>query len=157
MVSSSSVTSPLPQERELLLGDYERYLHRWSFQEIGHRLAVARDLLRWWQQPLDQLRPEALRPYLASPSPVDEGYIRTFTLFLERTGRLPIPPPADPADLPLPEVALPAARLVSDFLRACKRKGQSLRNRHEERYRLGYFLRTLKSLRFAKIRGRALL
>jgi site-specific recombinase XerD len=53
--------------------------------------------------------------------------------------------------VPLPGVASAAAHLASDFLRACKRKGQAERNRREEWYRLGCFLRTLPPQRQADL------
>lgn len=136
-------SSPLSQEYELLLSDYEHYLKRWSYRHIQRRLAVARDLLHGWTRPLDQLRPEDLAPYLQPRSKTDRSYVRTFTLFLERGGHLPTPQPLDPADVPLPDVAAPASRLVSEFLRTQKRNGQTADNRYQDRSRLGLFLRAL--------------
>lgn len=136
-------TSSLPQEYELLLDDYEHYLNLWSFRRAKRRLAVARDLLHWWGRPLDQLWPEELTPYLQSRSKRYTKDIRTFTLFLERTGQLPTPRPPDPADIPLPGVATPASRLVGEFLQMRKRKRQTTPNRRADRHRLGQFLRTL--------------
>jgi site-specific recombinase XerD len=143
MDSPSLNTSSLPQEYEHLLGDYAHYLKLWSFRRVKRRLAVARDLLHWWGRPVDQLRPEKLTPYLQYRSKLHTEDIRTFTHFLERTGQLPRPRPRDPADIPLPEVAAPASRLVGEFLRMRKRNGQTVPNRQDDRNRLGLFLRTL--------------
>ena len=136
-------TSPLSQEHELLLGDYERYLKRWPFRRVKRRLAVARDLLHWWRRPLDQLRPEDLAPYLQQRSRNHGNDVRTFTLFLERMGHLPTPRRPDPADRPLHDVAAPASVLVGEFLRARKRQGYSATNRYHEWSTLGIFLRSL--------------
>jgi site-specific recombinase XerD len=136
-------TSLLSQEYELLLGDYERYLKRWSFRRVKRRLAVARDLLHGWSRPLSQLRPEDLAPYLRPRSTYHGKDIRTFTLFLERRGHLPTLRRPDPADRPLPDVAAPASVLVSEFLRARKRRGQGINNRYHDWSTLGIFLRSL--------------
>jgi site-specific recombinase XerD len=143
MDSQSLNTSSLSQEYELLLGDYEHYLKLWSFRRVKQRLAVARDLMYWWGRPVDQLQPEELTPYLQSRSRLCAEDVRTFTLFLERTGQLPTPRPSDPADIPLPDVAAPACRLIGEFLRMRKRNGQTIPNRQDDRIRLGLFLRTL--------------
>jgi integrase/recombinase XerD len=135
--------SPLSQEYELLLGDYERYLKRWSFCRVKRRLAIARDLLHWWSRPLGQLRPEDLTPYLGPRSAYHGKDVRTFTLFLERMGHLPPPRRPDPADRPLPDVAAPASVLVSEFLRARKRRGHDINNRYHDWSTLGIFLRSL--------------
>jgi len=135
--------SPLSQEVELLLGDYERYLKCWSFRRVKHRLAVARDLLHWWKRPLDQLRPEDLDPYLQQRSTYHGKDVRTFTLFLERRGHLPTPRRADPADRPLHDVATQASVLVGEFLRARKRRGHGVNNRYHDWSTLGIFLRSL--------------
>ncbi|MCK4449230.1 MAG: tyrosine-type recombinase/integrase [Anaerolineae bacterium] len=147
MGSPPLITSSLPQEDELLLGDYEHYLKLWSFRHTERRLAVARDLLHWWQEPLDQLRPEDLALYLQCRSKSDRSFVRTFTLFLERTGRLPAPRPPDPADVPLPGVAAPASRLVGEFLRMKKRNGQTAYNRSQDWSRLKLFLQILPTQR----------
>jgi site-specific recombinase XerD len=136
-------TSPLSQEYELLLGDYERYLKRWSFRRVKRRLAIARDLLHWWSRPLGQLRPEDLAPYLRQRSAYHGKDVRTFTLFLERMGPLPTVRRPDPADRPLHDVATQASVLVGEFLRARKRRGQSAVNRDHDRSTLGIFLRSL--------------
>jgi integrase/recombinase XerC len=143
MASPSLNTSSLSQEHELLLGDYEHYLKCWSFRHVKRRLAVARDLLHWWTQPVQQLRPEDLAPYWQLRSETDRSYVRTFTLFLERSSRLPKPRPPDPADVPLPKVAASASHLVTEFLRLRKRNGQTAFNRYQDWSRLGLFLRTL--------------
>ena len=143
MKSPALVTLPLTQEDELLLNDYEHYLNLWSYRYIERRLAVARDLLHWWQDPLDRLRPEDLASYSERRSTSDHIFVRTFTLFLERTGQLPTPRPSDPADVPVPGVAAPASHLVREFLRMRKRNGQTIYNRSQDRSRLKLFLQTL--------------
>jgi site-specific recombinase XerD len=143
MGSPSLNTPPLSQEYELLLGDYERYLKRWSFRRVKRRLAVARDLLHWWRRPLDQLRSEDMAPYLQQRSRNHGNDVRTFTLFLERMEHLPLPRRPDPADRPLHDVAAPASVLVGEFLRARKRQGHSAINRDHDRSTLGIFLRSL--------------
>lgn len=135
--------SPLSQEYELLLGDYERYLKRWSFCRVKRRLAIARDLLHWWSRPLGQLRPEDLTPYLEPRSAYHGKDVRTFTLFLERMGHSPTARRPDPADRPLPDVATQASVLVGQFLRARKRQGHGMNNRYHDWSTLGIFLRSL--------------
>ena len=144
--------SPLSQEYELLLGDYERYLKRWSFCRVKRRLAIARDLLHWWSRPLGQLRPEALTPYLGPRSAYHGKDVRTFTLFLERMGHSPTPRRPDPADRPLPDVATPASVLVGEFLQARKRQGHGMNNRYHDWGTLGIFLRSLSHERQKDLR-----
>ena len=141
-------SSPLPlsQEDEILLSDYEHYLNLWSYTRIGRRLAAARNLLHWWQDaPLDRLRPEHLDAFLKHRPKAAGKFTRTFTLFLERTGRLPVPQLPDPADVPLPGVADPASRLVGEFLHKRKRTGQPTYSRTQERSQLKLFLLTLST------------
>lgn len=143
MDSSPLYASPLSQEYELLLGDYERYLKRWSYCRVKRRLAIARDLLHCWRRPLDQLRSEDLAPYLRQRPKSHGSHVRTFMLFLRRTGHLPTPRRPDPADRPFLDVAAPASVLVSEFLRARKRRGHSINNRYHDWSTMGIFLRSL--------------
>jgi len=135
--------SPLSPEQELVMSDYKRYLHLWSYTRPNYRLAVARDFLHWWERPVDQPQPSHWQTYAQERPPCRRATLVSFRRFLEETGRLRRSKPLDPAEWPLPGVPEATASRVQEFLRARKRSGQGYGGRQTEHCLLKGFLQAL--------------
>lgn len=135
--------SPLSPEHELIISDYERYLKLWSYASVQYRLAVARDFLHWWTQPVNQLQPADWSLYLAGRPPSRRGVLSSFRRFLEETEQVRRSRPPAPEARAWPGLPEATVRRIRQYLQARKRGGQGERSRDMERRRLEYFVQSL--------------
>lgn len=133
---------PLNPELELLLSDYQLYLKQWDYRQADYRLAVARDFLHWWKQPVDHLQLDTWQAYRQQASTRRGQRIFAFRQFLEETGHWR-PRLLGPEEQPLDQLPLATGRKVQAYLHRRKLQGQASKDRMRVRRQLLHFLTRL--------------